>query len=156
MEQLRASVLGACMLSAAVGMVSILQPGKRLDRQIRFLISLLFVISLASPFLRMDEPGLPELPAVQGDSAQTAALENTFEEQLLAETKRLGETALRERLAAAGIGCTALEAQVHIDGDGRIYFSEVTAECDQLAAACAVLQEALGEEVSIHVTEVLS
>lgn len=155
MEQMRAAVLSACMLSAAVGICSLIRPGKALERQIRFVISLLFVISLTVPLTQMEVP--PELEVLAEERAvYQEGLDAGLKEALLAETKRRTEEALTEQLAAAGITCTKMEAILYIDETGCIYCSDISAECSDFAGACAILEAILGEGVNICVTEVLS
>ncbi len=156
MERLREAVLGACMLSTAVGIVSLIRPSRLLDRQIRFLISLLFVICLTVPFVQMDVPDLPEFLSGDHSAEPSEALQNALDTQLTAEAARRAEAVLKEQLTQAGITCTSLHAGVHIAEDGSIYISEVSAECSDLASACRVLEELLGKEVTICVTEALS
>lgn len=156
MEQLRTSVLSICMLSAAVGICSLLKPGKALERQIRFLISVMFVISLAAPLLQIEIPH--ELSVFCEEQMQVRESEFTAEmdARVLSEAKLRIEQALTEQLAAAGITCTKIEATLYIDSEGCIYCSDIDAECSDFAGACAVLEAALGEGVNISVTEVLS
>lgn len=156
MEQMRASVLSACMLSAAVGICSLIRPGKALERQIRFLISVLFVISLAAPLMQITVPPDLGIMAEERSQAYEAALTAELEEAILAETKLQTERALIAQLTGAGITCTKLEASLYIDEEGCIYCTDIRAECNDFAGACAVLEAVMGEGVNIVVTEVLS
>lgn len=153
---MKASILSACMLSAAVGIVSLLRPGKTLERQIRLLLSVLFVISLAAPLAQIEVP--PELPVLAEEQLRQREAELTAEmnERVLAETKPRVEQALKDLLGAEGITCTKMEAELYIDGEGCIYCSDIRAECSDFAKACAILTEAAGEGVNICVTEILS
>lgn len=155
METLRSAVLYACMLSAAVGMLSLICPGKSMVRQMRFLISLLFAVSLAVPIARFELPPELDVLAQEELTAQTHVLDERVRESLLVETKQRTEQVLAEALASQGISCEELCAEVHIDADGRIYISKVTAQCDAFAQANAVLSDLLGEEVEISVTQIL-
>lgn len=156
MEQLRAAVLAVCMLSAAVGLITLIRPGRVLERQVRFLVSLLFVVSLTAPFLHMEVPSsLGELQAREAQ-AHADAITAEMEAQMLAQTQMLAADALQELLAAQGITCEEITVQAHIGENGSIYLSEVSVRCDDFAGASGVLTDALGEEVSIRVTEVLS
>ncbi len=156
MEQMKTAVLSACMLSAAVGIISLIRPGKALERQIRFLVSILFVICLAAPVMQIEFPSdlgvFAEEQAQQHEEMLTAGME----EQLLKEVTHCTEQALIEKLASEGISCTKMKATLYIDEEECIYCSDIEAECDDFAGACAVLEEVLGEEVNIRVTEVLS
>lgn len=147
MEQLRASVTGVCMLSAAVGICTLLRPGKELERQVRFLISVLFLLSIIVPLTQM------ELPAWTAEETVQAADSTAFESALLRETQTRTEDALRERLTEAGISCEALSVTLYMGEDRCIYCSEVQAVCSEPDSVYTVLREALGEEAVIRVTE---
>jgi hypothetical protein len=155
MESLKNVVAGACMLSMAVGICSLIRPSRLLERQVRFLISLLFVASFTAPLLQMDFSGsLSELSSALR-TEQTAGLEDAVEESLLSETRSRAEEALRELLSEAGISVSELSVTVHIDESDSIYLSEVNVTCGDYQKTCEVLQEALGEEVTIRVTEII-
>ena len=51
METLKLSVKTLCLLSAAVSVLSLLIRGKALAGQLRFLLSLLFAVGMASAFV---------------------------------------------------------------------------------------------------------
>lgn len=148
MEQMKAGILSVCMLSTAVGIVSLLKPDHTLGRQLRFLLSLLLVIGIAVPLLQIRLPDgvLTESSlAVQRESHQAE-----FDDSILQETQSRVDSALQERLAAAGISCSELRTVLHRREDGCIYCSEVHAACSDPDSAAAVLRDALGEEVEIH------
>lgn len=149
MEQLRASVTGVCMLSAAVGICTLILPGKALERQVRFLLSVLFLISIAVPLTQMELPDVSAAAVPQTQAQEYAALDDA----VLRETQTRTEAALRERLTAADIRCEALSAALYMGEDRCIYCSEVQAVCSDPDRAAAILREALGEEVSIRVAE---
>ena len=156
MERIHSAVLTVCMMSAAVGLVSLICRGKALARQIRFLFSLLFVVGLAAPFAGADPTEFLDLLSTQGSGVQEEFLTETAKETLLHETKAKLQQILTETLAQHGIHCDVLEADVHIGEDGRIHISKVTAECDDFAGANALLSDLLGEEAEICVTQVLT
>lgn len=155
MEHLRTVILGACMLSIAVALCNMIRPSRLFERQVRFLISLLFVISLAAPFLQMDYQAALDLMAQAADPPETAALEETMEAQLLEETALCSEAAVRALLEQEGIACTETDVKVHIDESDSIYISEVSVMCDNLQRASEILRENLGEEVILHVSQVV-
>ncbi len=156
MEYLRSSVLGACLFSAVVGICTLIRPSRALERQVRLLLSLLFVISLAAPLTQMELPASLEALCEQQAQAHAIDVDEAFTAQLLTETQKQTEAALRERFAQAGITCTDLSVALYIDEDDCIHCKEVRAVCDDFAGGCALLKETLGEEVTICVTEILS
>jgi len=144
LETLRNSVLSVCLLSIAVSVCLLICPDTALQKQVRFLISLLFIISLILPFKNLSFPD--SLEAIQQERSDTAMQEVT--EQSL-------ETALKSVLAQNGIHCSETEVAVHIDETHCISITDVNVTCDNFQNAVHLLKEILGEEVAIHVTEIL-
>ncbi|MDE5565320.1 MAG: hypothetical protein K2I93_09200 [Oscillospiraceae bacterium] len=156
MEYLRSSVLGACLFSAVVGICTLIRPSRALERQVRLLLSLLFVISLAAPLTQMELPESLEALCEQHTQAHAVDVDKAFTTQLLTETQQQTEAVPRERFTQAGITCTELSVTLYIDENDCIHCKEVHAVCDDFAGGCALLEELLGEEVTICVTEILS
>lgn len=156
MEQLRTIITAACMLSIAVGLCNVLKPSKLFERQVRFLISMLFAICLAAPILRIDWRAAPsELARTQMD-VQAEQLTQEAQQLVLEETALQTESALRGILEDSGITCPELDVSIHIDDEQCIYISEVSAVCSNAPQAGELLRTNLGEEVTLHVTELAS
>ena len=156
MEPLRSAVLTACMMSAAVGMLSMICAGKALARQMRFLLSLLFAVSLAVPLLHLELPADPDAFLQSLTASQEDTLAKASEEMLLTQTRTRLQGVLRDALEGDGMTVDELETDLHMDADGRICISKVTVCCDDFAGANARLSALLGEEVEICVTQILT
>ncbi|MBQ9110750.1 MAG: hypothetical protein IJY06_05225 [Oscillospiraceae bacterium] len=156
MQQLKTIITAACMLSIAVGICNVLRPSKLFERQVRFLISLLFTLCLAAPLLRIDwHAPLPELAAGEMEM-QADRLRQDAQQLILEETAVRTESALTKLLNENGIACQTVDVQVHIDDEQCIYISEVSTACSDPAQAAGLLRTNLGEEVTLHVTELAS
>ena len=155
MESLKNAAVAMCMLSCAVSLVSLAAPAHALARQMKFLVSLLFAACLAVPLLHMELPSDPETLSGGSFSSQTQETENRVRESILRETQDYTAQALRQALANAGITCSELDVQVHIDESDCIHISKVTATCDDFAGANALLSDLLGGEGEIVVTQIL-
>ena len=99
---------------------------------------------------------LEDLLAEQEINAQNELAEEQLREQIMAETRKKLEYALKQALSEQGIRCDSLSAELHIDETGCIHISKVTAVCSDFAGANALLADLLGKEAEIVVTEVLS
>lgn len=155
MEQMKSIITAACLLSIAAGICDLIRPDQQFRPQIRFLISLLFVIGIAAPLVHLDvDFVLSGASEIQG-TVQEEQLSDTAEELILTETERRTEEALRTLLNRNGIACTEMEVSLHIDDGQCISISEVRTECSDMQAALALLEMQLGEGVSVHVTEVV-
>lgn len=155
MESLKNAVVSACMLSCAVSLFSLAAPGKALAGQMKFLVSLLFAVSLAVPLLHFELPSDLETLASDALSMQTQETESRVRESMIEETQDCTAQALRQALANAGIHCSELDVQVHIDENDCIHISKVTVTCDDFAGANALLSDLLGGEGEIVVTQII-
>ena len=155
MESLKTAVLSACMLGCGAGLVSMISPGKSMERQMHFLVSLLFAVGLMAAFTQFELPSDPGILAQEMLEEQTQAMDERIRTALLEQTKTGTEEAIRRKLEENGIHCTAVEATLHIDADNCIHISKVTVTCDDFAGANALLPDLLGEEAEICVTQIL-
>ncbi|MBQ7003814.1 MAG: hypothetical protein IJN57_07625 [Oscillospiraceae bacterium] len=155
MEQFRTIISGACMLSLAMGLCTMIQPGRLLEKQMRFLLSLLFVLCMAVPFLRIDYDTLTERLMQADVLPESGTLTTAMEQQLLEKTALCSESAVRTLLSAEGIACTDVSVSVHISETGSISISEVSVVCDDFQRASMLLRQQLGEEVALRVEEVV-
>lgn len=152
MESLKLSVKALCLLSTAVSVLSLMVKGKALAGQLRFLLSLLFAVGMASAFVQIEVPADLEAAARDALTFHTRAAEET----ILHETAEKTAAILRQKLQEAGVNCTELSVDVHRDEDGCISITKVYAACDDLAAANTVLADLLGEEVECSAAQILT
>ncbi|MDE5769487.1 MAG: hypothetical protein K2H29_01115 [Oscillospiraceae bacterium] len=144
LESLKTAVISVCMLSIAVAVCTLILPDTALAKQVRFLISLLLIISLAVPLADLDFP--VSMQEIQQERSQETAQ---------AVTESCLESALLALLEQEQIVCEELHVTVHIDEMNRISIREVNVLCNDFQKACRVLEQALGEEAEIHVTQIL-
>ncbi len=154
MEHIRESILSACMLSASVGILSLIYPAV-LDRQIKFLMSMLFLVSMITPFIGMEFPTESAIVTAEQIQQGTIRLSDKVQESILQESQKRICEAVTEKLNSAGITCQSVEVELHMNDENCIYCSEVTVECDNFADACRILNALFGEEVKICVTETI-
>ncbi len=157
MEQWNTVVIGACMLSIAIAIFHMIRPDQTFTRQIRFLVSLLFITSLAAPVLHLTtEAAGWNAHAEITENPHANDLSKEMERQILTQTEDYAAQALTALLEDAGISCTEMDVTVHIDDMDSIYISEVSTVCGDYQNACRILQEQLGEDVTLSVTEILA
>ena len=135
MEAMRAVVLVTCVISILSGVLDALKPNARFDRQLRLLLSAVFVLGILTP---LSQGAAVELEAAAAQATQKQAAAN-LEESL--------ETMLRQH----GIADAQAEAEMYISGDNCIEIEQVTVYCTDPAAAEPLLTDCLGKEVKIHV-----
>ena len=154
MEHFRESILSVCMLSASIGILSLIYPSA-LDRQIKFLMSMLFLVSMITPFVGMEFPTESAIVTAEQIEQGKIRLSDKLQETVLKESEKRICEAVKEKLNSAGIRCDRVEVELHMNDENCIYCSEVKAECDNFADACRILNALFGEEVEICVTQTI-
>ncbi len=142
LDSFRSSVLSVCLLSTAVSVCLMICPDNALKKQVKFLLSLLFVISLAMPFRDFRIPSAPGVS--QQEQADRTVLHLT--EQTVRET-------LETLLAEKQIFCREIQVNLHIDSAGCISITDIRVCCDQPQEAEQLLHEVLGEGVAVDVSQ---
>ncbi len=152
MEQLTTAVLAACAVSMLTGMLQLLRPNEKFDRQIRLLTAGLLAMSVLTPLLQGIRTLTPDW-----DLLTTEASDSTYDfteavrEQTEKQIQENLERTLRAELQAQGVSVTALEVTIHISEEDSIDITNVTAESDTPAAVKRILRAYLGEEVELIV-----
>lgn len=153
MDRFQTIITTACMLSITIGLCNALKPTAIFEKQIRFLISMIFVLCISAPILQLRKGTISFFVPKYNMQIQSAELTEQVHQSILDKTAEQINAALQELLRRNGIICTKLDVRVHIDEGQRIYISEVSAECDQPDHACEILRASLGEEVILHVSQ---
>ncbi len=144
MGALQNAVLAVSMLSIAVAICLLICPDNTLQKQVKFFISLLFVISLILPFKNITFPeSLEDIQAEQAEQSALQAAENCVKQ------------AVKHILLENQISCSEISVQLHINEQNCISISDVSVTCDNLQNAGKILRQILGEEVSIDVSQIL-
>lgn len=145
-ENLRTTVLFACCTAFGLTLTKLLLPLEQFERQLRMMIAVLMMTAILVPLTKLDLSGfMPDLSAAETQSAdlQTAAAQ--MQEQAASENIR---NALNHALNEKDVPCRVLDVTLHIQPDGCISISEVTAEGNLLTGS-VFLHEWLGKDVII-------
>ena len=138
METMRAIVLVTCVISILSGLLDVLKPSAKFDRQLRLLLASVFVLGIFTPLSR----GAAEFQPNWDCAAEQ-------------ETLRCAAGNLEESLAAMlrqnGIPDARVQVEMNIAEDNSIEIEQVTVACRDAAAAGQLLTDCLGKEVNIHV-----
>lgn len=152
MERMQAAVIAACAVSMLTGMLQLLRPNEKFDRQLRLLTASMMLMSILIPLMQgvwnlsPDWSLLTEPPAY----SESDLAEQVRQQTALQVQKNL-EQALQTELQAHGVHAAQLSVEVHISEEERIDMINVTVQSDTPAAAKQVLQAYLGEEVNLIV-----
>ena len=118
MEAMRAVVLVTCVISILSGVLDALKPNARFDRQLRLLLSAVFVLGILTP---LSQGAAAFQPDWEPDT-ETAAVE--LEAAAAQATQKQAAANLEESLEAMlrqhGIADAQAEAEMYISGDNCI------------------------------------
>lgn len=148
METMRAIVLVTCIISLLSGMLDALKPNTRFDRQMRLLLSVVFLLGILTPLAK----GMREFhPDWSGDATVSTALTAALNDKTEACAAANLEASLTELLREGGVTDAEVEVKMHTTEDNCIEIDCVTAYCTDREAADRLLVQTLGEEVKIDV-----
>lgn len=152
MERLQTAVLAACAISMLTGMLQLLRPNEKFDRQLRLFTAGLMSLSILTPLLQGIQTLTPDWTILESPPSYEGS---DFAEQVRQQTALQMQSNLEQTLQAElqvhSINVESLSVTVHISEEDRINISSVTIISDTPAAAKQVLQAYLGEEVEIVV-----
>lgn len=148
METMRAIVLVTCVISLLSGVLDALRPNAKFDRQMRLLLSAVFLLAILTPLVKgaremqvdwdRDMTVSQDLTAAMAVQTEACAVENL-------------ENTLKELLQKGGVADAEVEVEMHITEDNSIEIEHVTVFCEDTETAESLLAECLGEEVKIDV-----
>lgn len=148
METMRTIVLVTCVISLISGVLDALKPNAKFDRQMRLLLSSVFLLAILTPFAKGLRSYRPELESEVSVPTDFTAVMAEQTEACAADNL---EASLTQLLRQGGVADAKVEVEMHISEDNSIEINRVTAVCTDTVTADALLAECLGEEVRIHV-----
>ena len=152
MEHLQAAVLAACVMSMVTGMLQLLRPNEKFDRQLRLLTAGIMLFSVLIPLMQGISEIQPDWNFLEPQSVEEeSSITEQVQEQLTTQIEQNLEQNLQVSLETHGIVVTDLTVCAHISEEQRIDISSVHVVCDAPGAAKQLLQADLGEEVHLIV-----
>ena len=126
MEGIRMIGMSICVTAAATSLFSMLIPDAKLERVLKFAISLFFLISLAAPIASWKGDGLGfSLEGLPDSSWRQAGLESAVQSQFAGLAERRLSALMEEALLREGIRPEKVQASIHIAGDGSVSIKQV-------------------------------
>lgn len=148
METARAIVWITCGISLLSGIMDALKPDKRFDKQMRLILSAVYILAILSPFAGGKIPFRYDVPK---NTSIAVSLEDTVAEQTASCAARNLETSIQTLLQDHHITDAEVLVSVHTEEDGSINIDHVTVSCMDTVSADRLLKECLGEEVNFDV-----
>lgn len=148
METMRTIVLVTCVISLLSGVLDALRPNAKFDRQMRLLLSAVFLLAILTPLVKGTS-------AMHVDWNSDVKISEDLTETMAVQTEACVvenlESTLKELLRNGGVTDAEVEVGMHITEDNCIEIEHVTVFCADTETAVALLVECLGEEVTIDV-----
>ena len=124
MESIRLIGTSICFTAVVASIFSMLVPDSRLDKVLKFAISLFFLTGLVSPFLSGGLDFHVDLAPAQS-TASAERMEEAVQAQFAALAQRRVESAVAEVLRQEGLPVRKVETAIHIDESDGISITNV-------------------------------
>ncbi|MCD8219930.1 MAG: stage III sporulation protein AF [Ruminococcus sp.] len=148
METMQTIVLVTCVISLLSGILDALKPNRKFDRQMRLLLSAVFLLAILAPLTG-------GLDALQWDWDTDAAVSEDLTSEMKKQTLEYAQENLAQSLQSYlqenGIADASVQVEMHMTDDACIEINRVMVSCTNPETALALLTECFGEEVRIDV-----
>lgn len=145
------SVIGlACFVSLAISLVDMICPEKKFEKQLKVIFSLLFVISVATPFLKGDI--ILDFPEIDIASADISVESKRYDDTIIKEIEQNVEKGLRDELISKNLYTKEISVSVNISDNNSISISKVifyTENSEMDEEIYSEIRKILGEETEI-------
>ena len=125
METIKAAVAAACFVGIAISAADIIKPSEAFNKQVKFIFTLIFLISILTPFIS----GSVNLTLSAIDTEPFLYRRERFDARLDGEMKRLTEEKLAEavgdKLKAEGLDWKIIKVNVNISDNSDISINYV-------------------------------
>ena len=145
------SVIGlACFVSLAISLVDMICPEKKFEKQLKVIFSLLFVISVATPFLKGDI--ILDFPEIDIVSADISVESKRYDDTIIKEIEQNVEKGLRDELISKNLYTKEISVNVNISDNNSISISKVIfyiENSEMEEEIYSEIRKILGEETEI-------
>ena len=118
------SVIGlACFVSLAISLVDMICPEKKFEKQLKVIFSLLFVISVATPFLKGDI--ILDFPEIDIVSADISVESKRYDDTIIKEIEQNVEKGLQNELLNKNLYTEEISVSVNISDNNSISICKV-------------------------------
>lgn len=157
METIRAIGMSVCITAVVTGIFSMLVPDARLEKVLKFAISLFFLTGLVTPFASGGLEFHVDLEELTAPAARQE-LNDAVGAQFLPLAEQQLAAGVENVLAAKGIPVKKVTVSIHIDGTERVSINRIEillpkgAE-EQAGSAAAVTRQETGIDPDVFVEE---
>lgn len=145
---MKAAVLAVCVFSAAKSLIGQTAGSVKMKDQLKLILDILLALVITAPFVSgFADFRLPEI--ANYELADYDCPQKLYDAALAEQTASNVCDILAEQIAAAGIDCEKITAEVNILSDGSISISRVTVNTEDIEGAAAVIRNTLGDETEV-------
>ena len=137
--------VSACVALVVTGILSVLIPGRAMEKTVRMAVGLFFLCSIVFPVAQGDWKGLLDWEAPEMEE-EPAGLSQTVDERIVALTEQNLEEQVSLLLQQQGIETRRVDVGVHIGEDNSITITEIRIILPGSGILNAPAAEALVEE----------
>jgi len=145
------SVIGlACFISLAISFIDMICPEKKFEKQLKVIFSLIFIISVITPFLKGDI--IFDLPEIDIVSADISVENERYNDEIIKEIERNVEKGLCNELLAKNLYTEEISVSVNISDNNSISISKVifyTENSETEEEIYSEIRKILGDETEI-------
>lgn len=149
MEETMNSIKSVCIAVIGLSVLENLTASVRLKNQMKFLLSLAFLIVLTAPVAKgvkeFDFSAAGDFFTTKNYAVSSELYENTFENQVSDNLKEV----IGSCFSSAGISYSKLEFEINISQTNCIDINKVIINTEQYDEAQEILKENFGEEIEI-------
>lgn len=144
---MKAMILSVCIVSLALNVCENLISGTNLYKQVKFVLSLILLISVFSPFIRneyiFDLPDIPEAELSENYSQEV------YNNELAQRVSENISAVLSDELKKNGISFDFIQTDINISDSDGISINKVRIGTDNFQYAEKIIKENLGEETEV-------
>lgn len=145
---MKAAVLAVCVFSAAKSLIGQTAGSVKMKDQLKLILDILLALVITAPFVSgFADFQLPEIGNYE--LADYDCSQELYDAALAEQTASNVCDILAEQIAAAGIACEKITADVNILSDGSISISRVTVNTEDIEGAAEVIRNTLGGETEV-------
>ena len=145
------SVIGiACFVSLAISFVDMICPEKKFEKQLKVIFSLIFVISVAMPFLKGNI--ILDFPEIDIVSSDISLKNQHYNDEIIKQIKKNVEEGLQNELLAKNLHTEEISVNVNISDNNSISISKVifyTKNSETEEEIYSEIRKILGDETEI-------
>lgn len=152
MEDIQKIILISCVLAIGISVADMLCPGKKYEKQMKLIFSLIFLTGLVTPIISGDVHFSTIVSLSLHESSEYSNIENSVYEIYCSNIKRNIENNLINVLSIKQIKLKEIDVNINIKSDKSIFINEVTIIPENIEDKVAIedtVRNEVGQETSI-------